>query len=100
MTKPTGTESAETEPVETESTESGKSGGTGDRVTVTVNGEDREVPPGYALTDLLADLEIEPESTAGVAVAINRSVIRRQDWGGATLASGDTVEVIQAQQGG
>jgi sulfur carrier protein len=70
------------------------------QISVTVNGEDRTVPAGYPLTDVLRDLEIDPDESSGVAVAINESVIRRQDWDGVTLSEEDTVEVIQAQQGG
>jgi sulfur carrier protein len=70
------------------------------RISVTVNGEERTVPDGYPLTEVLRDLEIDPDESAGVAVAINESVIRRQDWDGVTLSEEDTVEVIQAQQGG
>jgi sulfur carrier protein len=69
-------------------------------ISVTVNGEERTVPDGYPLTDVLRDLEIDPDESSGVAVAINESVIRRQDWDGVTLSEEDTVEVIQAQQGG
>jgi len=70
------------------------------QISVTVNGEERTVPDGYPLTDVLRDLEIDPDESSGVAVAINESVIRRQDWDGVTLGEDDTVEVIQAQQGG
>jgi thiamine biosynthesis protein ThiS len=35
-----------------------------------------------------------------VAVAINERVVRRQEWTEETLAEDDTVEIIQAQQGG
>jgi len=73
---------------------------TDEPITVTVNGEDRTVPDGYPLVTVLRDLEIDPEESSGVAVAINESVIRRQDWDGVTLSEADTVEVIQAQQGG
>jgi sulfur carrier protein len=69
-------------------------------IPVTVNGEARTVPEGYPLLDVLRDLEIDPEDATGVAVAINESVIRSQDWADVTLAEEDTVEVIQAQQGG
>lgn len=68
--------------------------------SITVNGDERTVPPEYPLVALLTDLEIDPDATSGVAVAINASVIRRQDWDDVRLSSGDTVEVIQAQQGG
>jgi sulfur carrier protein len=70
------------------------------RIPVTVNGEDRTVPDGYPLPEVLRDLEIDPEDATGVAVALNESVIRRQDWTDVTLSEEDTVEVIQAQQGG
>jgi sulfur carrier protein len=70
------------------------------QISVTVNGDERTVPDGYPLTEVLHDLEIDPEEGSGVAVAINESVIRRQDWGDVTLSEEDTVEVIQAQQGG
>lgn len=70
------------------------------RIPVTVNGEARTVPNGYPLLEVLRDLEIDPEDATGVAVAINESVIRSQDWEDVTLAEEDTVEVIQAQQGG
>lgn len=73
---------------------------TDEQITVTVNGEERTVPDNYPLTEVLRDLEIDPAERSGVAVAINESVIRRQDWSGVTLSEADTVEVIQAQQGG
>jgi sulfur carrier protein len=49
---------------------------------------------------VLRDLDIDPDDATGVAVALNESVIRRQDWEDVTLSEEDTVEVIQAQQGG
>ncbi|WP_103021332.1 sulfur carrier protein ThiS [Salinibacter altiplanensis] len=72
-------------------------------IPVTVNGDRRTVPEDYPLTELLRDLEIDPENedeTAGVAVALNDSVVRRQDWEDVRLAEGDSVEIIQAQPGG
>lgn len=72
-------------------------------IPITVNGEARTVPDGYPLTELLRDLDVDPDTkaqTAGVAVALNESVVRRQDWDDVRLAEEDTVEVIQAQPGG
>jgi len=69
-------------------------------ISVTVNGDERTVPTGYSLVEVLRDLEVDPQDTTGVAVAINESVISRRDWEDVTLAESDTVEVIQAQQGG
>lgn len=69
-------------------------------VEITVNGETRTVAQRYPLTDLLQDMDLDPESVSGVAVAINESVVRRSDWSDVTLSGGDAVEVITAQQGG
>ena len=72
-------------------------------ISIRVNGDDRTVPEGYPLPELLRDLEIDPgsgEETSGVAVALNESVVRRQDWDDVRLAEDDRVEVIQAQPGG
>jgi sulfur carrier protein len=69
-------------------------------IAITVNGEDRTVPSGYPLTDLLEDAEVDPDEARGVAVALNESVVRRQDWDDVTLVEGDTVEIVTAQQGG
>ncbi|MEF8866492.1 MAG: sulfur carrier protein ThiS [Salinibacter sp.] len=72
-------------------------------IPITVNGDARTVPENYSLTELLRDLEIDPENedeAAGVAVALNESVVRRQDWDGVRLAEEDSIEVIQAQPGG
>lgn len=69
-------------------------------VAITVNGDVREVPPAYALTALLRDIGVDPDSATGIAVAINERVVSQSDWASATLQSGDTVEVITALQGG
>lgn len=72
-------------------------------IPITVNGEARTVPDGYPLAELLRDLDVDPDTTAetaGVAVALNESVVRRQDWADVRLAEEDRVEVIQAQPGG
>ncbi|WP_263786669.1 sulfur carrier protein ThiS [Salinibacter grassmerensis] len=72
-------------------------------IPITVNGNGRTVPEEYPLTELLRDLEIDPDNedeTAGVAVALNESVVRRQDWEDVRLAEEDSIEVIQAQPGG
>lgn len=71
-----------------------------DTQSVTVNGKDRDVPVGYALTAVLRDLDVHPDYASGVAVAVNSEVIPREQWGDIVLDDGDTVEVIQAQQGG
>ncbi len=48
-------------------------------IPVTVNGDGRTVPEDYPLTELLRDLEIDPDNedeAAGVAVALNEAWVR------------------------
>lgn len=66
-------------------------------VTVTVNGERRELPEGHPLDRVVAELTTAP---SGVAVAVNEAVVPRGRWSGVALAEGDRVEVLTAVQGG
>ncbi|PWI10630.1 thiamine biosynthesis protein ThiS [Streptomyces sp. NWU339] len=66
-------------------------------VTVSVNGEPREVAPGTALDALVGTLT---EAHSGVAAALNETVVPRAQWPLTPLAEGDRVEVLTAVQGG
>lgn len=69
-------------------------------MTITVNGKADELPSGSMLTDLLQGLNIEPQSSRGIAVAVNDEVIRREKWQDVILKEGDRIEVVTAKQGG
>ncbi|WP_129312106.1 sulfur carrier protein ThiS [Streptomyces sp. L2] len=66
-------------------------------MTVSVNGERREVPAGTVLDSLVRSLSPAP---SGVAAALNETVVPRTRWAGTVLADGDRVEVLTAVQGG
>jgi sulfur carrier protein len=66
-------------------------------VTVTVNGERRELAEGTTVAALVAGL---PAGGRGVAVAVNAEVVSRSHWEGTPLYPGDRVEVLGAAQGG
>jgi sulfur carrier protein len=66
-------------------------------VTVSVNGERREVPSGTALDALVRTLTAAP---SGVAAALNETVVPRAEWPSTALFEGDRVEVLTAVQGG
>ncbi|MEU6329675.1 MULTISPECIES: sulfur carrier protein ThiS [unclassified Streptomyces] len=66
-------------------------------VSVSVNGERREIPAGLTLDRLVATLSQAP---AGVAAAVNETVVPRSGWPATSLADGDRVEVLTAVQGG
>ncbi|MCH8612029.1 sulfur carrier protein ThiS [Arsenicicoccus dermatophilus] len=66
-------------------------------MTVTVNGEPREVPEGCDVAALVAALGLSPD---GIAVAVDQAVVPRARWSGRTLEAGTRVEVVTAMQGG
>ncbi|MFE5220150.1 MULTISPECIES: sulfur carrier protein ThiS [unclassified Streptomyces] len=66
-------------------------------LTVSVNGEHREIAPGTALDALVRTLTAAP---SGVAAAVNETVVPRGRWATTALAEGDRVEVLTAVQGG
>lgn len=66
-------------------------------MTVSVNGEPREIPDGTTLDRLVATLTQAP---SGVAAAVNETVVPRTQWSTTPLGDGDRVEVLTAVQGG
>ncbi|MGW1911070.1 sulfur carrier protein ThiS [Streptomyces sp. NPDC002076] len=66
-------------------------------VSISVNGERREIAPGTALDAVVRSLAPSP---AGVAAAVNETVVPRAQWATTALAEGDRVEVLTAVQGG
>lgn len=66
-------------------------------MTVTVNGERREVPPGTSLSELIETLSLAPER---LAVERNLEVVRRNDWEETLLAEGDRIEIVHFVGGG
>ena len=68
-------------------------------IRVALNGEPRELHDGATVADALALLGVAPDAR-GVAVAVDREVVRRADWAGTPLATGAQVEILTAIQGG
>lgn len=66
-------------------------------VAIRVNGKPRALAPGTTLADLVARLT---EATAGIAVAVNDTVVPRGAWTFTHLEPDDRVEVLTAVQGG
>jgi sulfur carrier protein len=66
-------------------------------LTITVNGETRDLPPGVTLGDVVSQLTPSPK---GVAAAVNGEVVPRRAWSATALAERDVVEVVTAVQGG
>ena len=66
---------------------------------ITLNGVARELPDGARLTDAAALLAIAP-GEAGVAAAVDGTVIRRSEWDRTDLTCGCRVEIVRAAAGG
>lgn len=66
-------------------------------LTVTVNGEPRQIAPGASLLDLLGSLELDPRV---VVVEHNRQIVRRPALGAVALQDGDRVELVHFVGGG
>ena len=70
---------------------------TSEAVRILVNGDAYEVPVGSNITGLLALLKIAPDR---VAVELNKSIVRKRDWGTTPLTGGSQVEVVEFVGGG
>ena len=66
-------------------------------LTLTVNGERREVPAGTTVAALLTDLDVPPR---GSAVERNRELVPRRAHAAVALEAGDRVEIVTLVGGG
>jgi sulfur carrier protein len=64
---------------------------------VWVNGEAMSVPPNRSVAELVRELS---DRQTGIAVAVNQTVLTRDEWAGTTLTAGDRIEIVSAVQGG
>ncbi|HTZ08200.1 MAG TPA: sulfur carrier protein ThiS [Acidimicrobiales bacterium] len=62
-----------------------------------VNGQERALVAGATVADLVSTWCASPE---GIAVARNREVVPRSEWGTTLLSAGDVVEIVSAAAGG
>jgi sulfur carrier protein len=66
-------------------------------IAIFVNGEPRNVPADWSVSDLLAALAIGKRR---VAVAVNGEVVPRSGHGHAAFSEGDRIEILEAVGGG
>jgi sulfur carrier protein len=64
---------------------------------VTLNGEERQVPDGVTVRQLLEHLAL---TSGPVAVEINRVVVPRAEHATRAVTSGDAVEIVHLVGGG
>jgi len=65
---------------------------------ITVNDQRKEIPENYSVQQLLSG--IFPDTSKGIAVAINQSVVAKNQWTSHILQPNDRITVIKATQGG
>jgi thiamine biosynthesis protein ThiS len=66
-------------------------------IGVVLNGEPRRVPKGFHVAQLLEFLAIDGSR---VAVELNRSIVRKQDWSATAVEDGAELEVVWFVGGG
>ncbi|MFN3568637.1 MAG: sulfur carrier protein ThiS [Polaromonas sp.] len=66
-------------------------------ITITLNGEARELPPGSTLADALAE---SSQPAASFASAVNGEFVARDARANTVLSDGDAVFTFQAITGG
>jgi thiamine biosynthesis protein ThiS len=66
-------------------------------IQIVVNGQVRQAPEGQTLAQLLVWLGVDPER---VAVELDRSIVRRQNWSQTPIPPGATLEIVQFVGGG
>ncbi len=67
------------------------------RITVSINGDEREIPGGMTVSDLLAHLDLHERL---VVVEKNREILRRAEYATAAVGPGDVLELVHFVGGG
>jgi len=66
-------------------------------IEIELNGAPHALAPPHSLRQLVDALAL---SGKGVAIAVNREVVPRQQWPQRTLQAGDRVDIVRAIGGG
>jgi len=66
-------------------------------MTITVNGEPRDMEAGATIKALLKDLDI---TGSGIAVELNREIVPASSHESVVLREGDRVEIVRMTGGG
>ncbi|GGE35292.1 thiamine biosynthesis protein ThiS [Marinicauda pacifica] len=66
-------------------------------ISITVNGEPRDVPAGLTLEGLLTELSLQPRK---VAVERNLEIAPRSAYGQIEIEAGDRLEIVHFVGGG
>lgn len=67
------------------------------RITVTVNGDEREIASGLSVREFLESLDLHPGL---VVVERNREILEREQYGDVPVEAGDVLELVHFVGGG
>ncbi|WP_348704387.1 sulfur carrier protein ThiS [Tenacibaculum sp. 190524A02b] len=66
-------------------------------ITIKVNDTQKEFSDTTTLEGLINNLQVK---TNGIAIAVNGSVVKKDNWSSQQLQNNDTVLIIKSTQGG
>lgn len=66
-------------------------------MTITVNGEERDIGEGAVVLSLLDELGLDPKT---VVVQLNDDIVQRVDYAATALNDGDSIELVHFVGGG
>ncbi len=66
-------------------------------ITVSINGERKEVAADQSIATLLEELGISADT---VAVELNKSIVRRRDWKATVVPNDSELEIVEFVGGG
>jgi len=66
-------------------------------ISININNTYKEISENTSLTNLLEEIE---HSANGIAIAVNETVVSKNDWSSKLLQDNDEVLIIKATQGG
>jgi sulfur carrier protein len=66
-------------------------------MTITLNGEKKQMPDGITVIALLEFLKIQRQR---VAVELNREIVKKDLYGTTAIKEGDSLEVVSFMAGG
>ena len=64
---------------------------------IALNGERRSIAPGTTLLDLVRSMGLRPDR---VAIELNRSIVKREQWPETYIDAGAEIEIVQFVGGG
>jgi sulfur carrier protein len=67
------------------------------QISVTINGQDREIAHGRTVSDLLTDLGLHPRL---IVVEHNRVILDREQYASTEVRAGDALELVHFVGGG